>query len=499
MSHDSSNCEMTAVFSATWQSLRLGLDASPSGRAAFSALRTTLSTSRQSTKPLQHFLNCRRLSYCTHNLSGSAHNQRSKLILRSTDFLPLKQSRWASLWKPVPKPEEEEGTEFEVHEDEIKNIFGHRMNLEKGAEVLIALQTRRIEGTLDQKLEYPDAWIQRGLAYLRGRFPMDEDAAIIARIDREIENGILSSQPNTAVSQFEVLRRRNKQEEIERRRREAEEEKKLESKGTNGPKGMQSRKTSVPDIAGRQRPPMPEWVRNYQEKTEQMALPPDITTVQRLLPSGLLVVVVVTLSLLFAKYYKPPSRDARLFPEVPPAAATVLTIMAANVLVAFMWRLPPLWPLMYTTFAVTPMYPHARTMLSASFSHQQFLHLFINMFILWMLGTKCMNPRFSLLYNLHLTSTNSARRYRPRTLPSPLLRLCRSGRLHPHVRLRLDKQLGHRNYWCQCLCFCRSRRILCATRRVSHCPTNQEKQRNSRFTQGEQFVSKAYPSSLPKA
>ena len=386
---------MTAVFSATWQSLRLGLDASPSGRAAFLALRTTLSTSRQSTKPLQHFLNCQRLSYCTHNLAGSARNQRSKLILRPTDLLPLKQSRWASLWKPVPKPGEEEGTDFEVSEDEIKNIFGSRMNLEKGAEVLIALQTRRIEGTLDQKLEYPDVWIKRGLAYLRGRFPMDEDAAIIARIDREIENGILSSQPNTAVSQFEVLQRRNKQEAIERRRREAEEEKKLESKGTNGPKGMQNRKTSMPDTAGRQRPPTPEWVRRYQEKTEQMALPPDITTVQRLLPSGLFVVVVVTLSLLFAKYYKPPSRDARLFPEVPPAAAAVLTIMAANVLVAFMWRIPPLWPLMYTTFAVAPMYPHARTMLGASFSHQQFLHLFVNMFILWMLGTKCMNPWFS--------------------------------------------------------------------------------------------------------
>ena len=393
--HDSSNREMTAVFSATWQSLRLGLNASPS---PFLALRTTLSTSRQSTKPLQHFLNCRGLSYCIHNLSGPARNQRPKLIFRPSDFLPVKQSRWASLWKPVPKPEEEEeGTEFEVHEDEIKKIFGDRMNLEKGAQVLMALQVCRIEGTLDQKLEYPDAWIKRGLAYLRGRFPMDEDAAIIARIDREVEEGIRSSQPNTAVSQFEVLRRKNKQKEIERRRREAEEEKKLESKGTHGTKGMQSRKTSAADVAVRERPPVPVWVRKYREKTEQMAVPPEITTLERLLPSGLLVVVVVMLSLLFAKYYKPPSRDARLFPELPPAAATVLTIIAANVLVFFMWRMPPLWPLMYTTFAVAPVYPYARTMLGAPFSHQQFFHLFINMFILWMLGTRCMKSPFSSL------------------------------------------------------------------------------------------------------
>ena len=429
---------MTAVFSATWQSLCLGLEASPFGRAAFSTLRTTLSTSRQSTQPSQHFRKFQRSSYCTHNLLSSARTKRPKLIVDPIISLPAKQSRWASLWKPVPKPEEEKATEFEIHEDEVKKIFGNSMDPEKGAEVLMALQIRRIEGTLDQKLEYPDAWMKRGLAYLRARFPMDEDAAVIARIDREIESGIPTSQMNTAVSQFEVLRRRNKQKEIERRRREAEEEKELESKCNNGTKGMQNRTTSAPDVAVRQRPPVAEWVRKYREKTEQMGLPPAITTVQRLLPSGLLVVVVVTLSLLFAKYYKPPSRDARLFPELPPAAATVLTIIVANVLVAFMWKMPPLWPLMYTTFAVAPMYPYARTMLGASFSHQQPLHLFMNMFILWMLGTRCINALYSSS-NLHLTSTHSARRHRPRTLPSPLLRLRSSGCLHPHGRLRLDE------------------------------------------------------------
>ena len=432
---------MTAVFSATWQSLRLGLEASPSGRAAFSALRTTLSTSRQSTQALQHFRSFRNSSYCTYNLSSSARNQRPELSVRPIIYLPVKQSRWASLWKPVPKPEEEEAKEFEIHEDEVRKIFGSSMDPEKGAEVLMALQIRRIEGTLDQKLEYPDAWMKRGLAYLRARFPMDEDAAVIARIDREIEIGIRASRTNMdpAVSQFELLRQRNKQKEIERRRHEAEEEKQLESKSNNETKEMQNRKTSAPDVAVRQRPPVAEWVRKYRKETEQMELPPGMTTVQRLLPSGLLVVIVVTLSLLFAKYYKPPSRDARLFPEVPPAAATVLTIIVANVLVAFMWRTPQLWPLMYTTFAVAPMYPYARTMLGASFSHQQSTHLFMNMFILWMLGTRCINPLFSSSYSLHLTSTHSARRYRPRTLPSPLLRFRSSGCLHPYGRLRFDK------------------------------------------------------------
>ena len=386
---------MTVVFSATWQSLRLGLEAYQSGRAAFSTLRATLSTSRQCTPPLQHFHNLQRLSYCTHSLSSSARNQRPKLILRPIISLAVKQSRWASLWKPVPKPEED-AREFEVHEDEIKKIFGNSMDIEKGAEVLMALQIRRIEGNIDQKLEYPDAWIKRGLAYLRARLPMDEDAAVIARIDREIENSIGAPQ-TSAVSQFEALRRRNEQKELERQRHEAEEEKELETKSSNVTKGLQSRTTPAPDVAGRRKPAVAEWAQKYREKTEQMELPPNITTVQRLLPSGVLVVTVVTLSLLFAKYYKAPSRDARLFPELPPAAATVLTIIAANVLVAFMWRIPPLWPLMYTTFAVAPMYPYARTMLGASFSHQQASHLFLNMFILWMLGTRCIHSQFFLL------------------------------------------------------------------------------------------------------
>ena len=236
---------------------------------------------------------------------------------------------------------------------------------------------------------------------------MDEDAAVIARIDREIEKSLGAPQAST-VSQFESLRRRNEQKELERRRREAEKEKELETKGDNVAKGLQSRSTAVPDVAGRQKPAMAEWAQKQYEKTEQMELPPNITTVQRLLPSGLLVVIVVTLSLLFAKYYKPPSRNARLFPELPPAAATILTIIAANVLVFFMWRIPPLWPFMYTSFAVAPMYPHAKTMLGASFSHQQSSHLLLNMFILWMIGTRCINTQFPFLHNLHLINAHSA-------------------------------------------------------------------------------------------
>lgn len=435
--HDTSNCEMTTVFSATWQSLRLGLEAYQSGRAAFSTLRATLSTSRQCTQPFHHFHKLQRLSYCTRSISSSTRNQRPNLILRPIVSLALKQSRWASLWKPAPKPEED-ARDFEVHEDEIKKIFGNSMDVEKGAQVLLAIQVRRIEGTLDQKLEYPDAWIRRGLTYLRARLPMDEDAAVIARIDREIENSLGAPQ-TSAVSQFEALRRRNERKELERRRREAEEEKELETKGSNVTKGLQSRTNSVPDVAGRQKPAVAEWAQKYREKTEQMELPPNITTVQRLLPSGVVVVIVVTLSLLFAKHYKPPSRNARLFPEVPPAAATVLTIIAANVLVAFMWRIPPLWPLMYTTFAVAPMYPYARTMIGASFSHQQSTHLFLNMFILWMLGTRCIHPLSSFLHDLHLTNAHSARRHWPWTLPSPLLRLRSSGCLYTHGRLHPHK------------------------------------------------------------
>lgn len=60
-----------------------------------------------------------------------------------------------------------------------------------GNRVLAVLQGRRLAGTLDQPLPadirrtVPSRTIERGLQWLRENHPVDEDAAIMARIERE--------------------------------------------------------------------------------------------------------------------------------------------------------------------------------------------------------------------------------------------------------------------------------------------------------------------------
>ena len=332
------------------------------------------------------------------------------------------QLRWVSLGERGSEPKEESKAEDEeqvgMSEDEVRNVFGKGVDPQEGVEVLTALQTHRLEGTLDQKMAYPDAWISKGLAYLRAKFPLDEDAAIIARIDKEIETGKIIQQSPSAVSQFEKLRRENREKnELEKLEREAKEKLELEKKAhTAGGKlqaageKLQTRdsKTTAPsrNLVGLR--PEPEWVQKYREAIENQQYP-EITSVARLLPSAAFVIVVLTLCVLFAQNYKPPSRKARLWPDIPPAAATVLAIIGANAVVWAMWRLPPLWAFMNRTFIIVPLYPHARSMLGAAFSHHQVMHLVVNMVAIYLVGTRRMSTSSPLVEALGLTIFHSAR------------------------------------------------------------------------------------------
>ena len=387
---------MTAVFSATWQIFRLGLRTSPSGRAALSSLRVTLSAPRQAKQPLQQFHSLCRVSKHAQGPTSladgldPAHNLRPRTA-------PLRhQLRWLSLWKsglePEGKAEEDNGEQVNMTEDEVRNVFGQSMDPQEGVVVLMDLQTRRLEGTLDRKMAYPDAWINKGLAYLRAKFPLDEDAAIIARVDREMENGRLGYQSPSAVSQIEKLRREHKEKsEIDRQKREAEEKEAMEEGGsvTRGKLQTRDGKATAPSRGLVGVRTEPEWVKKYRDAATEKEFP-DITNVQRLVPPAMFVTIVLVLCLLFAQNYKPPSRKARLVPDIPPAAATVAALIGANCVVAGMWRIPQLWAFCNKTFIIAPIRPHARTMLGAAFSHHSFQHLCVNMFGLWLVGTRGM-------------------------------------------------------------------------------------------------------------
>jgi len=391
---------MTTAVSAAWQTFRLGLHASTLGRAAFSTLRTAIGGPKNPKQPLKRFSSKCRLPQSSWGKLVTYHHLTPTQTTRPILHEPGKQLRCVSLWRPLPEEEKAQGemtaeNEISISPSEVDKIFERKMDPEKGIEILMTLQKHRLEGTLDYKMPYADVLVARGLAWLRKKNPVDEDAAIIARIDREMI-GTRTPQTNVeqsrqAVSQFEKLREENKKKnKIEEEERDRKEKAQMEKSSRETSKKMElrgNRQTSPSnELVGLR--PMPDWVRRYREKAtnhdESVKL---LSTWRRLVPSAAVTVAVVALSILFAANYTPPSRSARIWPEIPPAAATIFAIIGMNCVVFLLWRIPPLWKFMNKTFLVAPVYPYSRSMLGASFSHHQFDHLFANCFCLWLLGT----------------------------------------------------------------------------------------------------------------
>lgn len=76
-------------------------------------------------------------------------------------------------------------------EADIKFIFGPGVSVKVGNKALAALQTQRLEGTLDLDLPadivrtVTPSQVDSALQWLRENHPLDEDAAILARIEKE--------------------------------------------------------------------------------------------------------------------------------------------------------------------------------------------------------------------------------------------------------------------------------------------------------------------------
>lgn len=399
--------EMTAVFPLTWQTFRLGLHASSTGRASVAKLRDTLSHSSPSK---QHFRSVHGFVKRPPILSPRTWNARRTDPFHAHSSQLIGQARCASLWKSSPEePTRRKAAQTKTPKSraEINAIFGLKVGQKDGNDLLHHLQEQRHQGTLDQKLPYPDALIDKGLTYLRAQYPLDEDAAIIARIDREAEGEYRLPQTEIdrspqAVSQFEKLIR-------DRRERAGQEKAKPESKTQKvlterspkeGSKVTARDGTSLVKLR-----PEPEWVQRYREKAEMTELP-EMSTLARLVPSGLVTIAVVIVAALFAQNYKQPSRNARLWPDLPPAAATVIALLSVNVAVFILWRLPPFWQFLNRNFLVVPAYPHSVSMLTACFSHQSFTHLLSNSITMWLIGTR---RTFTQVLALQYATSNRAK------------------------------------------------------------------------------------------
>ena len=410
---------MTAVFPLTWSSFCLGVHAWPFRRAGLATLRQTFSPLSLSKQRVHGIHGCLERSKVLPSPTWNAWNARPVIALYAPVPSLLGQARCASLRKSkgTEAPRQKAvRNETPLSRAQIHAVFGVNVRRNDGNDLLERLQEQRLQGSLDQKLPYPNALIDKGLKYLRAKHPLDEDAAIIARIDREADSEFRLPQTNIdksphAVSQFEKFIRENRQRREKKEAEEKEKERQVTEVRNGAPEESVSKKRRITVRDGTslvQLRPEPEWVAKCRDRA-QMKKIPETSSLAKLLPSGLLTVAVVAVAVLFAQNYTQPSRKARLWPDLPPAAATAIALISVNVGVFVLWRVPQLWRFLNRNFVIVPAYPYSLSMLMACFSHQGFTHLLPNMIVLWLIGTRCMSasgsPSFNMLGLIMLSST----------------------------------------------------------------------------------------------
>ncbi|KAK2753434.1 hypothetical protein FQN55_003563 [Onygenales sp. PD_40] len=348
---------------------------------------------------------------------------------------PFTSSPAAFLPPPGPK-KREDGVRFSSRDlttNEVSRIFGGKKQLNAPLinRMLRILQERRVTGRIDVELPadvkvgVSEDTITTGLNWLRKRYPMDEDAAILKRFEREeieeeqrlirrgLELGLYKPQSGKfdkpiekegdvyGKSVLQEVRESNEARakvEVEKRNREwlegeAKDRKVLQrqlQKNTDLQKYKDSAVIEAQPRADPTQRPFLAWLQQkHIEATARDWDTSKLTKTRRILPSLALTLLTMVLCYAFAQYYTPPARQERLLPNTPPAAATILGIIGANVLIFAMWKAcPPAWRMMNKYFISVPMYPYAASIAGSIFSHQRISHLAGNMLILWFIGTR---------------------------------------------------------------------------------------------------------------
>ncbi|KAI5921459.1 hypothetical protein F4810DRAFT_678165 [Camillea tinctor] len=317
----------------------------------------------------------------------------------------------------------EDLTEREVH-----RIFGPHLSARHGNQLLRIIHGRRVAGTLDDPSLHPNTALfssadkLKALEYLRQHIPVDEVinaglraedelVALEAKEQLGIEDGAqlegtssqdLLLEPQEEQSQaptgrlpkkprsdspygegaFDRLRAENIAKREAEERRLEEEQKKREEEEAKGNIGTLQTQQAKPKAISPLR-------KKYMERaTSDMEAPPEMKSWERLVPAFAMAVLVCALSAVFAITYTPPRRSQRLLPDIPPAAATVMGLIAANVCVWAMWKVPPLWSTLNKYFLVIAATPRPVQLICAVFSHHNFAHLAMNMVPLWFFGTR---------------------------------------------------------------------------------------------------------------
>ncbi|KAH0538638.1 hypothetical protein FGG08_004775 [Glutinoglossum americanum] len=290
---------------------------------------------------------------------------------------------------------------------ELSKIFPSTVSPPLGNLTLKIQHGRRLHGLLSvPDSEFPllqPHLAEPALKWLRENYPIDEEAVMEGEEERELRERAerlgLYYKPQEGVkggsvygkSGLEVIREtyekeeKRKEKENARKKKEMEDSLKVENKQST---------TIQPGNSGRvgelTEQKEPEWVAYYRERATvtKDTSPPEMSKFRRLFPSTLLLLPVLLISYFLLTAYTAPTPTSRLFPDTPPTATTLLTLISLNSITFLLWRFPPAWPFLNRYFISVPGYPFAWSLLGNMFSHQQVRHLLMNMLVLWVVGTR---------------------------------------------------------------------------------------------------------------
>jgi rhomboid-like protein len=298
-----------------------------------------------------------------------------------------------------------------LRKEEVFAIFGKGTDANSANRLLSVLHGRRVAGTLAD-LDAPgslDVYEERaweiGLAWLRKNVPVDEIRS--ASINAENQLAAMKAElvadserlglykPNSiprekndmyGKSVLDAVREQKEKELDEKEAREAREMNQAnEIRQNTGTLEVATPRSRVE----LRRPGENPRLKFYLERSKVLPnTPPEMSMLQRLWPSGLIVVGVVLGCVVFSHVYRPPKRSDRLMPEIPPAAATFIGLFLVNLMIFGMWHHPPAFRLLNKYFVTTPGYPYPLSLVGNIFSHQSFSHFAMNMTVLYFVGTR---------------------------------------------------------------------------------------------------------------
>lgn len=130
------------------------------------------------------------------------------------------------------------------------------------------------------------------------------------------------------------------------------------------------------------------WVKYYEERAQIIKdnSIPQLSLLRRLGPSLLMLLTVLGLCIFLSDNYTPPPKSARMWPDTPPAIATLAGITGILTLSFIASRLPPLWRTYSKYFCIVPAYPYSLSLIGGIFRHDTVSHLLTNTASLWLFG-----------------------------------------------------------------------------------------------------------------